>query len=240
MVAKYSEEGKVLLSSCDSTKRLGIPDTFEIFMDVATKHADILKVGDCEFGPRGLFWVVVRTKIHFNKRPQLMSDITVSTWPDEPQRVRCDRNYVISANGEVLVCGRSEWAVIELESGRLQTVKDVYPDDIEFCGDCALEEPYTRFKESFEDAQLFASYRVSSTDIDFGGHMNNAAYIRALASCYECSAWNNLKISDIEINYKNQCYEGDVLKLRRKSVSDGILIDMSLSDGTQVAVLKIS
>lgn len=239
MKAKYSEETKVMLSRCDSTKRLSIPDTFAIFMDIATKHADILKVSDREFGPKGLFWIVVRTKVHFCFRPKLMDNITVTTWPETAGRVRCVRDYIIESGGKTAVVGKSEWAVIELESGKLQPTRDIYPDDIEIVDDICPIEPFSRVNVDFSAAETFAEYCVNSTDIDFGGHMNNAAYIRALASVFSSEQWNKMDISDIEITYKNQCYEGDVLELRKLETAEGTVIGFLLPDGKVIATIKI-
>ncbi len=238
MKAKYSEETKVMLSHCDSTKRLSIPDTFAIFMDIATKHADTLKVSDRELGPKGLFWIVVRTKVHFCFRPKLMDNITVTTWPEAAGRVRCVRDYIIESGGKIAVVGKSEWAVIELESGKLQPTRDIYPADIEIADDICPIEPFSRVNADFSAAEVFAEYRVRSTDIDFGGHMNNAAYIRALASVFSSEQWNEMDISDIEITYKNQCYEGDNLQLRKLETTEGTVIGFLLPDGKVIATVK--
>ena len=239
MQNKYSVNTTVKLSQCDNTKRLGIPNAFAAFMDIATDHAQELKVSDRELSPKGLFWIVVRTKAHFYFRPEFMDDITVTTWPEAAGRVRCVRNYLIECGDKVAVAAKSEWAIIELESGKLQSTRDIYPAELVVAEDICPVEPFSRVNESFAEAKTFAEYTVLSTDTDFGGHMNNAAYIRALASVFTSEQWKKMNISDIEITYKNQCYEGDRLSLRRIDDSDGLLIGFVLPDGSVAATVKI-
>lgn len=240
MQNKYSINTTVKLSQCDNTKRLGIPESFACFMDIATDHARQLKLSDRELGPKGLFWIVVRTKAHFYSRPDFMEDITVTTWPEAAGRVRCTRNYLIECGGEIAVAAKSEWAIIELESGKLQSTRDIYPAELTVADDVCPVEPFSRVNESFTEAETIAQYTVLSTDTDFGGHMNNAAYIRALASVFTSEQWQKMNISDVEITYKNQCYEGDCLSVRKIDTEDGILIGFILPDGSVAATIKLN
>ena len=54
MTGKYSRALTILPSQCDSSARLGVPDTFALFMDAATEHACALGCGLDVLAPRGL------------------------------------------------------------------------------------------------------------------------------------------------------------------------------------------
>ena len=43
MENRYTQEFAVLPSVCDSSARLGVPDTFALFMDLAAIHAEQLE-----------------------------------------------------------------------------------------------------------------------------------------------------------------------------------------------------
>ena len=49
----------VVPSQCDSTARLGIPNTFSMLMDVATEHADHLGIGPAYLFRENRFWLTV-------------------------------------------------------------------------------------------------------------------------------------------------------------------------------------
>ena len=55
MENRFGKEITILPSLCDSAALLGIPDTFGLFMDVASEHAAALGCGIRELGEKGLF-----------------------------------------------------------------------------------------------------------------------------------------------------------------------------------------
>ena len=76
MDAKFVKKFKVLTSMCDNTKRLSIPYTFSLFMDLAAEHGTDIGVGADDLAKKGLFWLTTKTKIIFHSRPEMMETIT--------------------------------------------------------------------------------------------------------------------------------------------------------------------
>ena len=223
-------------SRCDSTGRLGIPDAFQLFMDAATSHANLLGVGRADFDPQQLFWVTVRTKVRFFRRPEMNEEITLSTWPELPERFRCNRQYLLRKGNETLAAARTQWAILNLATGALHPVKDVFPSLPE-PSELALSEPFLRMKEP-PPCEPFASYRVRSTDIDIGGHMNNCAYLRAFASLFSCEDWKARNYTEFDVHYKASCYENDLLLFRETPLEDGgTQFTASLEDGKTILQL---
>ena len=50
MTNKLEKTFAIVPSQCDSTARLGIPNAFSLFMDIATEHADQLGIRQRENG----------------------------------------------------------------------------------------------------------------------------------------------------------------------------------------------
>ena len=65
-------------SLCDFDGKLSIPDCFSVFQDIAADHAERLGVGADAMINRGLFWLTVKTKIRFLRRPAMPETVTVS------------------------------------------------------------------------------------------------------------------------------------------------------------------
>ena len=229
-IAKYDEPTIIYPSRMDCSGKLSIPDCFSMFMDIAAPHAALLECGTEHLAKKGLFWLTVRTKIHINRRPRLMEEVTVSTWPEAPEETRCVRNYSITKNGEPLVLGKTLWAVLNMQTGKLNRVDELYPEDFVPCTEVAVPEPFTRFDRNFE-GETFGTYTVRSTDIDFGGHMNNVAYLRAFASLYSAKEWQNLNLTDIEIHYKTSAFEGNTLTFQKKQEGDETQVVAFLENG---------
>ncbi|MBR3242874.1 MAG: hypothetical protein IKF90_09270 [Parasporobacterium sp.] len=241
MILKYDLPTIVYPSQTDSSGRLGISDCFSLFMDIAAPHAALLDCGTQDLAKKNLFWLTVRSKIKIIRRPYMMENITLSTWPDDPEETRCNRNYSITQNGKPLVLGKTLWAVLNIKTGKLSRVDELYPEGFKAHQEITIPEPFTRFNRSFE-GEPFGSYQVRSTDIDFGGHMNNIAYIRALESLFTAKEWQELNVTEAEIHYKSPCFEGNILNFEKKTVDDSVQFCAKLPDGKIVlnAALKTS
>ena len=49
-----------------------------------------------------------------------------------------------------------------------------------------------------------------------------------------------MDIAEVDISYKNQCYEGELLTLKKKNVENGFEIGIFKEDGTRGALAKIA
>lgn len=233
---KLTKEMTVLPSLCDSAALLGVPDTFSLFMDVATEHACALGCGLDTLAPRGLFWLTVRTRVRFFRRPKLFERITLSTWPEIPGKLRTNRDYAIEQNGTLLAAGKTEWTVLDTASGRLRPMADIFVPDSAL-PEPVWNEPFTHMPDG--ELEEFARYIVRPTDIDLGGHMNNAAYVRALASLFSCEAWQGMNVRELEIAYRAACYEGDTLCWQSRADGDALALRAALPDGKTIALARL-
>ncbi|MBQ6811464.1 MAG: hypothetical protein IJO94_08705, partial [Firmicutes bacterium] len=231
---------KILPSICDNTSRISIPAVFATFQDLASEHGTYMHVGTEDLSPKGLFWLTVRTKIHIEALPSMMDTIDLRTWPEKPGRVRCNRYYTLTEGNKILVEAKTEWAVIDLKSGRPQKLSALYPEGMEHLTDVVCEEPFIRFDDDFAAAETTGTYKVRSTDIDFGQHMNNVAYLRALFSSFSCEELDGMDINEVEIAFKAQSYEGDVLTIRRRKGDDGTDYVMIRENGDISALIHVS
>ena len=236
MENRYTKEYTILPGACDSGAQLGIPDTFALFMDVATEHACALGCGVDALGQRGLFWLTVRTRVRFHRRPKLLERVSVSTWPERPGKLRTDRDYTIEQDGESLAAGKTEWTVLDQHTGRLHPMEDVFAPDFDFWPGVVWEEPFTHMRD--EEMEEFARYTVRSTDIDLGGHMNNVAYVRAIAGAFSCDEWQKMDIRELEIAFRAPCYEGDTL-VWQKRADDALSLRAALPNGKTIVLARI-
>lgn len=72
MNAQYSEQLNVMPSRADDQGMLSIASCFDLFMDIATKHAENLGIGLSALTPRNQFWLTVKTKVRFLRRPRIL------------------------------------------------------------------------------------------------------------------------------------------------------------------------
>ncbi len=222
MQGLYEKEYAVTPSVCDAGGRLSYPAAFSCFMDVASQHAEALGVGYDDLLWRGLFWLTVKTKIVFLRRPRLGEITRLSTWPETPGHIRCNRSYEMRKGGERLLYGKTEWAVIETGTQRMIPAGEVYPAGIRFPELSACEEPFHHVPDQFDGIKPYASCTVRSTDIDVGGHMNNAAYLSAMMSTFSVQELSAMPIRSIDALFRAPCFEGEELIWRRVQAPGGM------------------
>ena len=239
MECKLEKQVSVALSMCDNTGKLAIPHIFSLFMDLAAEHGDTIGVGMDVLSQKGLFWLTVKTKVCIYRLPKLLQTLDAATWPEVPGRIRCDRSYELTHNGELVAAGKTEWAMLEVKTGRLARIADNYPASIQHCQRTACEGSYAKIPDDFSACPEIGSYTVRSADIDLGQHMNNAAYVHAIFGAFSCDELNNLSIREVDVLFRAPCYEGDLLSIRRRKTSDGMEIGILRPDGSTAVAAKI-
>ena len=222
MESVFERKTEIAPSLCDADGKLGFPDAFALFMDAAALHAETLGVGFSAMKKRGLFWLTAKTKIEFIDRPSIDETVTVRTWPEKPERVRCNRSYELLSGEEILLRGKTEWVVFDTTVRRPVPAVGVFPEDLVYKETSACPEPFTRIPDLFKDVTPYAEYIVRSTDIDIGGHMNNASYLKALFSTLTTDEIRSLKIRSAEAIFRTPCYEGDVMTFKKAAYEEGL------------------
>ncbi len=231
---------QVLPSMCDHTSTMGLESTVKLFMDIASVHAEQLGVGMTAMREKKFFWLTARTMVHMARRPRMLEPIEVVTWPMPVKEVRCVRQYEILSGGEPVVTGKTVWAILDLETKKVLPAKGFFPAELAMPEDDVCPQPFARISKDFSDAQTIGTCPVRSTDIDLGGHMNNAAYVRALLGCLPCAEQNAEAFTDLEINYLTSCYEGDTLTFRRRQTDGAQEIGVFTQAGVPAALARLS
>lgn len=239
MQAKYSRDITINPSNCDFSGRQSIDNIFDLFIDIAGEHAGELHINAADIMKDNLFWVVAKAMVRFYKRPRMYDTVTFSTWPEAGAGFRCFRSNTLERNGELLCACRQQWAVISGKDAKARNVADILPADLIYLEERAVDEDFTRMTGDFPQ-EPFALYHVKSTDIDFAGHMNNVAYIRALESLYSTKQWKELDPYEIEISYVSSCYEGDDLEFSQRENGGRLEMLAHLKDGKKVAYYAIT
>lgn len=230
----------IVPSMCDDMARLSYPGTFSLFMDAAAEHAESIGVGMKPMLEKGLFWLTVKTKVRFYDRPNMMESVTVSTWPGIPEKIRCERYYTLTAGARLLAEGKTEWAIMETTSGKLKSVSHVYPEALQLTDDTVCNGSFVRISEDFSNSSELGSYVVRSSDIDMGGHMNNAQYVRAIFDTFSCRKLREMTIGEVEVAFRTPCFEGDVLSIRCRHTDAGTEMGLIRTDGRAAVVARIA
>ena len=241
MEPKFVRQLRIPLSLCGADARLSLWGAFSLCMDLAAEHAQDIGVGMADMQKKDLFWLTVRTRIRFFRRPALMESVTAATWPEKPGAARCNRDYALISGGETLLLGKTEWTVMNTATGRIHPAKGVYPEELTraITDETVWTEPFARISEDFSGCQEVGEYTVRSTDIDLGGHMNNAVYPRALFSLFSAAELSAREITDAELNFRSPSFEGETLRVFSRPAEGGADLGMFNAQGKAVLLSRI-
>lgn len=225
-------------TECGADKRLSVIGAFTLLLDAAAIHSEKIGTGCREMADRHRFWLMTRAGLRFYRRPTMMEEVTVTTWPHAPRRYLCERLFTVEAGGELLLEGRQEWAVLDTDSGRPVPTGDIYPEALSFLPTATEPAPFLRPGElEGEEAQPFPT-RVSSPDIDFGGHVNNVQYLRMMCATLTSAVLQSPQISGVEVAYRSPCYEGEALTVWRRDLGDGYHFTVRKEDGRAAVIAR--
>lgn len=239
LINKYTTDLQIMPSQVDYENRLRYHETFNVFMNLANRHAEILGIDQNTLMKKGLFWLTVKTRICFHRRPKMSDRIQAQTWPVKPSSVRSDRCYRILDDDGLLAEGRTEWAIMDMNTGRLANMKDMFPQELVFNEEPFSIEDFPRIAACDETYTLKNKYTVISSDIDMGQHMNNVAYVRALMGMFSVQELKDMDIREITVIFKTSAHEGDVLSMLYKKEGDILNCGLYFEDGRPSLLAQI-
>ena len=231
-----SSEVRAMPSMCDRNSLMSIPAMLDMFQDAAGIHAGSVGIGALALEERGQCWIVSKTRLRINRRPQVQELLESVTWIQPAERVSCERDWALMKDGEQLAYVRSIWAALRREDFRPGHMADFYPDS-DFSIAPPDDVPFTRMGKNFDDAELLGEYRIRSVDIDRGGHMNNVNYVRAMLGCFTCEQIEEMDIRELDMQFILQCYEGETIRFVKRPSADGIMEVGALNEEGRVCFM---
>ncbi len=218
--AVFSRKLQIMSSMCDYNSKLSIPCTLDIFQNITSMHMDSMDIGPEGMDRRRYYWVITKMRLYINSLPKMREKVEALTWMMPPDRLRCERGYVITAGNEVLVHGRSMWSALSRTGRRPVQMKEFYPN-LDYAGTekYPANKPFGRPEKNFDESEEIGKYIVRSIDIDLGYHMNNVNYVRALLGVFSTEEIEKMNISELEFHYIHQVYEGETLRFVKRSRS---------------------
>ena len=223
---------------CGAEKTLSTSGAFSLLVDTAALHSELIGTGCREMKDRHLFWLMTRARIRFYERPTMMEEVSVTTWPAAPRHYLCNRFYTMHRGSTLLLEGRQEWAVLDLESLRPVRTEGIYPPSLTHVGTEVIPTPYSRLSDTLRDGDALCTLTASSSDIDFGGHVNNAAYLRMILGALSSEEHRALAVREAEVQYLTPCYEGEELTLLCQR-GEEILLSLRKEDGRCACLCRL-
>lgn len=237
----YEKEITVVPSYCDAASRLSLHSIFVLFQDSASEHAETLGIGGDRMSEKGLFWLTIRTRIKVQSQPHMMQKVRLKTWLGEfaPGDLRTFRYYTLRCGEQLVAEGKTEWTVYRFADQSVVRMREVDMPDVEILKDTVCPEPFSRFRPDFGEDDLSMEHVVRPSDVDMGQHMNNTAYVRTILDTFTVPELKELQAKELEITFRQPCFGGEALTVRRKTQENGWQFAVQRPDGKPAALAQL-
>lgn len=227
---------------CDARYGLSPLAPFLMFQAIASRHAEQLGIGGDAMARLGEFWLAIHTRVDFLAPAHLMDELRACTWPEQcnERDIRSFRSYTLSRGETRIAVGKTEWTILGPEKKLLPFGASNFPKDYVFPAGSAIDARPLRLRDGFTDEELYDVRPVRSTDIDFGQHMNNVAYVKLLLDGFSVDELASGAIRSFEIHYNAPCLEGDRLSLYKRRTEGGYALGIRRGDGKTAALASVT
>lgn len=241
MEAIFKKKFTVEVNDIDFRRNLKLSSLFVYLQDMATSHAYNIGVGrDTLQAKYGIIWVLNRALVEIIRHPKFKEEITIETWPEQPDKVFFNRNFIVYDNeGKVIAKAFSQWVVIDNKTRRLRRssiIEEEFPE-------VDRERPITLSEDKIKptgDLNLSYKKTVGYSDIDINEHLNNAKYIDYIMDCFSFEIHKKHSINSIQVDYMHEALPGETIQLYtdKAGVKNNLVYIEGINESTNSTIFK--
>ncbi|MBR3844390.1 MAG: hypothetical protein IKM39_02660 [Clostridia bacterium] len=197
------------LRACDFDyrKQLQPASVLDLFQDAAGRHSVELGIGIEQLLKKNQLWIVSSIYYEVINTPDMYQQVKVRTWPLTPSMVVFPREYVMEdGQGNVLVKGTSQWAVIDKDRRKILPAKGIYPEGFNCLDERVFCEKQPRLRD-FEPVGEGYTVLPSYSQLDCNGHVNNTKYANFVLDALQLP--EGTCIRTFQIHYRKELLLGD-------------------------------
>jgi acyl-CoA thioesterase FadM len=231
MLREYNKEYKIGYSQTNHKLDLGIYDAFNLSQDTVTEYYEsfggdniVVKEKD------NAIWVTTKARANFTKLPKWRDIVKSKSYTTKIKPIRVNTETIFkNINDELLFVIEQEACVIDLDTRKIRKVDTItYPSDMEI-NQSLINNDFVKLNNEFTEKDFVYKQVVSSQDIDYSGHTNNAIYVRYIMNAINVDFFDKNIITDFEIHYISESIEGQTLKVYKKELDS--IIDFLIKEG---------
>lgn len=204
MTKTYTETFTVRATDCDISKRMRPAALFIAMQEGGERHACSLGLGYDAMMSRGLFFVLARIHVRFERAPRCGEKVVHTTWPGTSNRFFCPRFHTFTLeDGTPLATAGALWVMLDVDHRKIVSPLAAalpFPDNSDIPAPIDLP---TRLPHLIETADAWTRCPVYS-DYDINGHVNNTRYIGWLCDALGNATLKDHYIADLVAGYEKE------------------------------------
>lgn len=221
----YKKTIRVDSSDGDRYDRLRPSALLRYFQDVATEHTILVGMDrDYLVSQYNGCWILTRVWFRLERPILVGEEIRVATWHRGISGIQVYRDFQLFAGEEPVGQAVSAWVVAHVENRKM-----LRPKTIPAIADAPVPEGADglQLKLIREPEGKVFSYEktVRYADLDINGHMNNTKYADLLLDVFTPEELESHFVSEMQLNYSQECRFGEQLAISRYEEGDSYYID---------------
>jgi medium-chain acyl-[acyl-carrier-protein] hydrolase len=237
---KYQEQLSIKSYHTNQYGQASISSLFNILIEAAWAHAQVMDWGYDSLKSNNLFWVLSRMYFQVEKYPAWQDQITLNTWSAGTDGMYAYREYILENDkGEVILRASSAWLILDMETRkifRLSEFRDTFPKRID---PNACRAP-KRIKPDIHPENL-NYFPVLFSELDINKHFNSVKYMERVLDDFGIDFLNSNEPAELEVNYLKEGQAGDRIAVTRTQLSESENLNCLVreSDGADLCVMRI-
>jgi len=237
---KYQEQISIKSYHTNQYGQASISSLFNILIEAAWAHAQVMDWGYDSLKSNNLFWVLSRMYFQVEKYPAWQDRITLNTWSAGTDGMYAYREYILENDkGEVILRASSAWLILDMETRkifRLSEFRDTFPKRID---PNACRAP-KRIKPDVHP-EIMNYFPVLFSELDINKHFNSVKYVERVLDDFGIDFLNNHEPAELEVNYLKEGQAGDRIAVTNTQLSESENLNCLVreSDGADLCVMRI-
>lgn len=214
---------------CNAEKEWALTDIVSRMIQIATDHANNLKIGNPYLSQYNGGWVLVRLTIEMLTYPKANDTVRIQTWIENFTKhfsTRCFK--FLSPEGKIYGYARTVWMIMETSTHiglPLSELKITQDDILGETVPISKEEKHFQIIETGKSPQgnsrfVYAtshssSFRFNYCDLDSYRHVNTTRYVAVLLNQFSLKDHDEYFINRLELSFLNEARYDEKLSILR-------------------------
>ena len=202
----------------------GLPHITSSLIDIATRHANSLGIGNPVMADLNAGWVLSRLTVEMESYPVANDECIVETWVEEWNRHYSMRSFRLSSpDGRIYGFARSIWMVMTTDSHENYGLGHLsLPEDCLNKGPVNPISRQTRHKADIVATVPDSFYTFAYCDIDFYRHVNTVSYVRLILNSFTLKQMDVNRVVRLELSFLHEGKYGEPILMRRSEDGQGM------------------
>ena len=236
----YQEQISIKSYQTNQYGKASIVSLFNILLEAAWAHAQVMDWGYDSLKSNNLFWVLSRIYFHVEKYPAWQDIVNLRTWSAGTDGMYAYREYIAEGkNGEILFRASTAWLILDMQTHKifmLRDYKSTFPTRSE-ANACRIPK---RIKPDSHPEKLSFN-PVLFSELDINKHFNSVKYVERVLDDFGIDFLNKYEPNELEVNYLKEGQEGDSIAVTRTQILENEYLNCLVreSDGADLCAMSI-